>query len=92
MRLLNIVSGTCFLIVAGCTTTHVPVQTPVTVPGAPVYLPIPVGLITCEDVGEPPGKGRPLADLYSWARQIRTEAITCQARLAEARALAAKPN
>ena len=77
------------VLLTGCATT--PVQTPVTVQGPPVYIPIPEGLLTCTDVGEPPGKGMALADLYAWARLTRTEAIMCQARLAEARALAKVP-
>ena len=85
MRLLILTA----LALTGCATT--PVQTPVTVQGPPVYLPIPVGLLTCADVGEPPGKGQPLAELYSWARLTRTEAIMCQARLSEARALSQPP-
>jgi hypothetical protein len=81
-------AGICISL-TGCATT--PVQTPVTVAGPPVYLPIPSGLLTCTDVGEPPSKGQTLAELYSWARLVRTEAIMCQARLAEARALSQPP-
>lgn len=81
--------GICISITA-CSTTHtVPVPTPVPVPGPTQYVPIPAELLTCEDTGPPPVKGQPLGELYSWARQVRTEAIMCQARLAEARALAA---
>lgn len=77
---------------SACTTPQtVPVQVPFPVPGPSRYKPIPAELLTCDELaalGAPPEKGRPVGNLFAWARSADTAVGICLGKLEQARAIA----
>lgn len=85
MRLLTLPA---VLLATGCACDPERIPVPAPVPVETVrYVPIPAGLLDCEDTGPYPPKGAPLAELFAWSQRTRAAAVECQARLAEARGL-----